>query len=45
MDPSEERPKLSVLFSGSRSPKLALSITTDQLVCSILIAMESASLE
>ena len=43
-DPSEQRPKLSVLFSRSRSPKLSLSITTDQLAHSGLIAVDSASL-
>ena len=41
---SEERSKLSVLFSGSRSPKLSLSIATDQLARSWLIAGENDSL-
>ena len=41
---SEERPKLLVLFYGSRSPKLSVSIITDQLARSILIAGENDSL-
>ena len=44
-DPSKKRPQLLVLFSGSHSPKLAISITTDQLAPSVLIAVESASLD
>ena len=43
-DPSEERPKLLVSFSVSFSPKLSLSVTTDQLVCSWLIADKNDSL-
>ena len=43
-DTSEERPKLSVLFSGSCSPKLPVSITTDHLARSGLISSENDSL-
>ena len=43
-DPSEEQPKLLVLFSGYRYPKLWVSITTYQLACPILIAGENDSL-
>ena len=43
-DPSEERPKFSVSLSGSRPPKLPVSITTDHLACSGLMVMESDSL-
>ena len=43
-DPSKERPKLSVSFSGSCSPKLLVSITTAQLERSGLIAGENDSL-
>ena len=43
-DPSEERPKLSVLFSGSSYPKLSSSITTDKLARSELIAGNNGSL-
>ena len=45
MYPSEKRLKFSAQFSGSPSPKLSVSNTTDQVVRSGLIAMESASLE
>ena len=44
-DPSEEQPKFLVLFSGYHSPKLELSITTDQLAHSRMISVEIASLE
>ena len=40
-DPSEERPKFLVLFSGSCYPKILVSITTDQLARSGLIAGEN----
>ena len=43
-DPSEERPKMSVSFSGSCSPKLALYIATGQLAHSRLIARGDCSL-
>ena len=42
--PSEEHPKLSVLFHSSRYPKLSTSITTDQLARYGLIAAETDSL-
>ena len=42
-DPSEERPKLSVSFSSSCSPKLSVSITIDQLARFGLIAVENDS--
>ena len=41
---SEERPKLSVSFSGSHSPKLMVSIPINQSVCYGLMGMENASL-
>ena len=44
-NPSDERLKLSFSLSGSHSPKLAPSITTDQLARSGLISVGSASLE
>ena len=43
-DPIEERSKLSALFSGSCSPKLSFSITTNKLAHSELIAGENDSL-
>ena len=43
-DPIEEWKTLSVLFYGSRSLKLLVSITTNQLASSILIARENDSL-
>ena len=45
-DPSDERPKLSLLssFSGTRSPKLSFSATTNKLVRYKLIAGENDSL-
>ena len=43
-DSSEERLKLSVSFSGSHSPKLLVSITTNQLARSVLVAGENDSL-
>ena len=42
--PNEERSKLSVSFSGSRSIKLQVSVTTNQLARSRLIAGENDSL-
>ena len=42
---SAERSKFPVLFTSSCSPKLALSITTDQLAYYGLIAVKSAILE
>ena len=41
---SEERLKLLILFSCSRYPKLSLSVSTDQLAPSGLIACENDSL-
>ena len=42
--PSEQRPKLSVLFSGSCPPKLSFYITIDQLAHSVMISSENDSL-
>ena len=42
--PSQERPKLLVLLSGSCSPKLKVSIPIDQSVCYGLMGMENVIL-
>ena len=44
MGPSEGRQKLWVLFSGSQSPKLLVSIISNQLARSGLIPVENDSL-
>ena len=43
-NPSEECLNLLIFLSNSRSPKLSVSITTDQLALSGLIAGENDSL-
>ena len=45
MQPSYQRPKLLVSFSGTCYPKLSFSIPTDQLVRFGLIAVDSVSLK